>query len=147
MKRRFWLGLSLAMIVGVYYTWLNAPEWLAGWNKEHQMMVNQQRQAGMAAGEQTDQQGCVSLALQRVEHCNDSEYRCTVGGGMFFKACWQHSQPSAEACDGMPAYHETPTEDDKAWVKDRCTALGLLAKGCRLIVRQQQQLCSAEKSG
>ncbi|WP_417225901.1 hypothetical protein [Amphritea sp.] len=145
MMRRFWLGLLLAIIVGIFYSWLNAPEWLEGWNQEHQEMVNQQRQAGIAASEQTDQQGCVEKALQRVEHCDDSEYRCTVGGGTFFKACWQNSQPSAVVCEGIPPYHEKATEDDKAWVKDRCIEQGLLAKGCRLILRQQQQLCSAQQ--
>ncbi|MBU2967717.1 hypothetical protein Q4508_00155 [Amphritea sp. 2_MG-2023] len=141
--RRFWLGLLLVVIVGAVYSWLNAPQWLEGWNEEHQEMLNRQRQAGISAGETTDQQGCVSMALQRVEHCDDSEYRCTVGGGTFFKACWQQSQPSATVCNDIPPYHEKPTEDDKAWVKDRCIEQGFLAKGCRLIMRQQQQLCSA----
>lgn len=143
--RRFWLGLLLAIIMGIFYSWLNAPEWLEGWNQEHQEMVNQQRQAGIAAGKRTDQQGCVEQALQRVEHCDDSEYRCTVSGGTFFKACWQNSQSSAVVCEGIPPFHEKATEDDKAWVKDRCIEQGLLAKGCRLILRQQQQLCSAQQ--
>lgn len=143
--RRFWLGLLLVIIVGVFYSWLSAPEWLAGWNEEHQQMVEQQREAGIAAGRQTDQQGCVSEVLQRVESCKESEYRCTVSGGTFFKACWENSQPSPGICNTIPPYHEVATEDDKAWVKDRCTELGLRASGCRLIMRQQQQLCGTEQ--
>ncbi|MBN0985782.1 hypothetical protein [Amphritea pacifica] len=140
--RRFWLGLLLAIIVGVFYSWLNAPEWLESWNEEHQTMVEQQRREGISAGQQTDQQGCLADALQRVEQCKDSEYRCTVSGGTYFKACWETSQPTVGICNTIPPFHEKATEDDKAWVKDRCSELGLLAKGCRLILRQQQQLCS-----
>ncbi|WP_299200369.1 hypothetical protein [uncultured Amphritea sp.] len=143
MMRRFWLGLLLAIIVGVFFTWLNAPEWLENWNEENKVLVEQQRQEGVTAGQQTDQSGCLAAALQRVESCKGSEYRCTVDGGTFFKACWENSQASAGLCDTIPPYHESATEDDKAWVKERCTELGLLAKGCRLIMRQQQQLCSA----
>lgn len=144
--RRFWLGLLLTIIVGIFFTWLNAPEWLESWNEEHQVMLEQQRQAGLSAGQQTDQSGCLAEALQRVESCKETEYRCTVGGGTFFKACWENSQTSAGLCSTIPPYHEDATEDDKAWVKDRCTEQGLLAKGCRLIMRQQQQLCSAKQS-
>ena len=141
--RRFWLGLLLAIIAGVFFTWLNAPEWLERWNEENQMMVEQQRQEGIAAGQQTDQSGCLEEALQRVESCSGSEYRCTVDGGTFFKACWENSLPSVGLCDAVPPYHEKATDDDKAWVKERCTELEVRAKGCRLIMRQQQQLCSA----
>mgnify|MGYP001392325989 CR=1 FL=1 len=142
--RRFWLGLLLALIIGVIYSWLQAPEWLENWNQEHQQMIEQQRQAGVDRGELTDQQGCLDNALERLKNCKGTEYQCTVGGGMFLKSCWSKSGPTEHFCQGIPQYNETATEDDKAWVKDRCFELGIDAKGCRLMLRQQQQICSPQ---
>ena len=140
--RRFWLGLLLAVLVGVFYGWLYGPEWLEGWNETNQQVVEQQKREGADAGRQTDQQGCLSTALQRVESCKESEYRCTVNGGAFLKACWNESLPTDGFCGQVPAYNESATSDDKAWLKEQCSELGMLAKGCRLLMRQQQKLCS-----
>lgn len=143
--RRFWLMVLLISLAGGIYAWLQSPEWLAEWNNEHQQMIAAQRQAGQQFGRTTDQQGCFDQALARTEQCQATEYRCTVQGGTYLKACWEQSQPSLGFCDGIPAYSEEPSEDDKAWVKDRCAALGALSKGCRILVRQQQQLCSVSR--
>lgn len=140
--RRFWLGLLLAMIVGAGYAWLYGPEWLESWNETNQQVVEQHKREGAEVGQQTDQQGCFTTALQRVESCKESEFRCTVNSGTFLKACFNESQPTEGFCDQVPAYNESATADDKAWVKDQCMALGVQAKGCRLLMRQQQQICS-----
>lgn len=141
--RRFWLTLLLVMIAGVFYFWLQSPEWLEEWNSEHQQMIAAERQAGQQLGQTTDQQGCFDQAFQKTESCKESEYRCTVSGGTYLKACWETSQPTSGFCDGVPAYSDEPDDADKAWVKDRCTELGALSKSCRLLVRQQQKICSA----
>lgn len=145
--RRFWLSLLLVVIAGVFYFWLQSPQWLEEWNNEHQQMIAMERQAGRQFGQSSDQQGCFDQAIQKTESCKETEYRCTVGGGTYLKACWESSQPSAGFCADVPPYKAEPGEDDKAWVKDRCTALGALSKACRLLVRQQQQLCSESPSG
>lgn len=142
--RRFWLTLLLVLIAGGFYFWLQSPQWLEEWNNAHQQMISAERQAGQQFGRTTDQQGCFDQALEKTEQCKESEYRCTVSGGTYLKACWETSLPSATFCDGVPAYHEEPTEDDKAWVKGRCDELGALSKSCRLLVRQQQQICAAQ---
>ena len=141
--KRFWLGLLLALIVGVFYSWLQAPEWLQAWNAEHKALVESQRQAGLALAQQSDQQGCFDAAVKRVEQCQGSEFECTVGSGTFLKACWSGALPSSGFCDAVPAYNEKATEDDKAWRKDRCFELQVAAKGCQLLMRQQQQFCSS----
>ena len=140
--RRFWLTLLLVSIAGVFYFWLQSPEWLEEWNNEHQQMIAAERQAGLQFGQTTDQQGCFDQAFQQTESCKETEYRCTVRGGIYLKACWESSQPAVGFCEGVPAYSDEPSEEDKAWVKERCTELGALSKGCRLLVKQQQQICS-----
>jgi len=141
--KRFWLGLMLAMIIGVFYTWLQAPEWLENWNSEHQALVEQQRTSGAEFGRNSDQQGCFDSALQRIEACQQTEYNCTISGGFYLKACWQQSLPSDNFCAGVPAFSDEMSEDDKAWIKDSCFELGATAKGCRLLMKQKMQHCSA----
>lgn len=144
--KRFWLGLCLAAIGGVFYSWLQAPAWLEEWNSSHQAVTEQQRRAGLQFGQSSDQQACLEKALQQFDLCAESDYSCTVSNGLFLRACWQASQPSSGFCDGVPAFSESPSEDDKAWAKERCFALGITGSGCRILMRQKQQLCSATAS-
>ena len=141
--KRFWLGLLFALIIGVFYSWLQAPAWLEEWNSTSQEITEQKRSAGLLYGQSHDQQACLDQTLQQFDSCNESGYSCTVSNGVFLRACWQESQPTMAFCDGVPEFSESPSEDDKAWAKDSCFELGINAQGCRLLMRQKQQLCSA----
>lgn len=140
--RRFWIVFLIVIVIAAFYGWQNGPQWLASWNSGHQQMVEQQRAAGTAFGRKNDQQACFSSALARLESCKETEYKCTVSNGMYLRACWQESLPVGDFCGGVPAFSESPSEDDKAWIKDRCLELGATAKGCRILLKQKMQLCS-----
>ncbi|WP_315981684.1 hypothetical protein [Aliamphritea spongicola] len=66
-----------------------------------------------------------------------------MNNGILLKACWQKSLPSEGFCENVPAFAEDPSEDDKAWMKDSCFEAGINGSGCRLLMRQKQQLCSS----
>ncbi|WP_261842872.1 hypothetical protein [Aliamphritea ceti] len=143
MAKKIWLGILLAIVAGLLWAWLAGPQWLAEWNQASQVEQQAFQQRGASLGGNTDQQGCFEAALQSFDQCQDSEYKCTVNNGILLKACWQKSLPSEGFCDAVPAFAEKPSEDDKAWMKDSCFAAGVNAAGCRLLMRQKQQLCSS----
>jgi len=140
--RRFWLVFLIVILIAGFYGWQNGPQWLASWNSGQQEMVDQHRAAGTAFGRENDQQGCFSSALERLESCQETEYKCTVSSGLYLRACWHESLTSERFCDEVPAFTESPSEDDKAWIKERCFELGATAKGCRILIKQKMQLCS-----
>ena len=143
MAKKIWLGILLVTVAGLLWAWLAGPQWLAEWNQASQVEQQAFEQRGASLGGSTDQQGCFEAALTSFDQCQDSEYKCTVNNGILLKACWQSSLPSEGFCDAVPAFADKPSEDDKAWMKDSCFAAGVNASGCRLLMRQKQQLCSS----
>ncbi|WP_235017455.1 hypothetical protein [Nitrincola tapanii] len=139
-KRTLWILvlLSVALIV-----WLLAPSWLQGFNQNRQEEAQAQREAGLLAGQTSDQQGCLDQALRAFDLCPDSNFVCTVAQGTFLKACWEMAAPSEGFCEGVPEFTEKPTEDAKEWARYTCWEKNIRGEGCRLLLRQQQQLCSA----
>jgi len=137
------LILSALVVIGVGgYLWVElfSDEWLAEFNDERQTSAQEFRQQGQSFGQQSDQQGCFDKALKDVEDCRSPI--CMVDSGNFLRGCFETSAETPNFCEGVPAYQEKITEDEKSWARYGCWDINNKSDGCRLLKRQQQALCS-----
>lgn len=137
------LILSALVVIGVGgYLWVElfSDEWLAEFNDERQASAQEFRQQGQSFGQQSDQQGCFDKALKDVEDCRSPI--CMVDSGNFLRSCFETSAETPNFCEGVPAYQEKITEDEKSWARYGCWDINNKSDGCRLLKRQQQALCS-----
>ncbi|MFC6670646.1 hypothetical protein [Marinobacterium aestuariivivens] len=133
------LGLLLLLLAASFWAWRYGPGWLVQFNAQQQQARTASEAEGHGFGRQSDQQGCLDRALTDFNAC--SGYDCTLQQDFFLKACLEEAAPSAGFCDGVPAYREQPSEDDKTWARHRCWDLDIRGEGCRLLLRQQQYWC------
>ena len=136
--------LALVILSGLgFYFWveLYGDAWLVAFNDERQQTTDQQLATGRALGETLNQQGCFDEALLRVDNCH--AFNCTVDVGNLLRGCWETSQPAPKFCESVPAYQDKMTEDDKTWARHGCWDLNSKSQGCRLLMRQKQQLCES----
>lgn len=139
-RNKVLLGLLGVVLAAALWAWLAGPAWLERFNqRQHEARATFTAQ-GEAFGRQSDQQGCLEHTLTDFNRCDG--FDCTLHHGYFLKACLKEAAPSAGFCDGVPAYRETPTEDDKTWAKNSCWDRGIRGEGCRLLLKQQQLWCS-----
>lgn len=140
MRWKILLALTALMLAALVWAWLFGPAWLAGFNAEQQTLKTDFTEQGRAFGRQADQQACLDRTLTDFDSC--SGYNCTLQHDYFLKACLEEASPSEGFCDGVPAYREKPSEDDKTWARHSCWDMNIRGEGCRLLLRQQQFWCS-----
>lgn len=138
-KKFIWATLFV-IVGGIFIAWLTQDLWLPGWNKELQDKSVEFRERGLSFGERADQQACLDEALTSFNTC--SGFACTITHGKFLKACWENAAPTEGFCEGVPVYSEKPSDDDKSWARHACWDRDIRGEGCRLLMRQQQFLCS-----
>ena len=140
MKKLLLLALVVIGVGGYLWVELFSDEWLAEFNDERQASAQEFRQQGQSFGQQSDQQGCFDKALKDVEDCRSPI--CMVDSGNFLRGCFETSAETLNFCEGVPAYQEKITEDEKSWARYGCWDINNKSDGCRLLKRQQQALCS-----
>ncbi len=133
-------ALLLLMLAALLWAWLFGPAWLAGFNAEQQEMKHAFTQQGREFGQRSDVQACLDRTLSEFDQCGG--YDCTLKHDYFLKACLEAAAPTEGFCEGVPAFRETPTEDDKTWARHSCWDKDIRHEGCRLLLRQQQYWCS-----
>ncbi|MGH1462871.1 MAG: hypothetical protein ACRBB6_12630 [Neptuniibacter sp.] len=141
MKKVIW-GILFAIVAVIFAAWLTQDRWLPQWNDELAEQSKQFRANGLALGEQSDQQVCFDEALTSFNQC--SGFACTITHGKFLKACWEKAAPTEGFCDDVPEYKEEKSEDDKSWARHECWGRDIRGEGCRLLMRQQQLMCSQQ---
>ncbi len=126
--------------------WLEAKQaWLSDFNAERAELAANWRNDGLAFGRANDQEACLTKALTEFDGCTG--FQCTVDHGRFLNACLEVATASEGFCDGVPAFRDKPTEDDKSWAKYGCWDRNIRGEGCRLLMRQQQLFCSGGVAG
>jgi hypothetical protein len=141
MKRKLWLLFLLVVIGGGVYLWLHQDEITESFNQERAEDREKFTQEGLQYGQAHSQQACLDKTLTDLNGCNS--FGCSVNAGLFLKHCWNVASESPAMCDGVPAFQEKPSEDDKTWAKAYCIDRDIRSEGCRkLIMRQLSQFCS-----
>lgn len=147
LKKIIWTLVLVPVLLGLFLWqvqpawWLAAKaEWLADFNSERAELAASWRNDGLAFGRQQDQAACLTRALTDFDGCTG--YQCTVNHGRFLRACLETAAPSEAFCDGVPAFRNELTEDDKSWAKYSCWERNIRGEGCRMLMRQQQLFCS-----
>lgn len=140
MKKLILITLVLLGLAGYVWVKFFSDEWLADFNDERQASAEEYRQQGQLFGKQADQQGCFDQALKDVEDCRSPI--CMVDSGNFLRGCFETSELTPNFCEGVPAYQDKITEDEKSWARYGCWDINNKSDGCRLLKRQQQALCS-----
>ena len=138
MKKRTVGAAGLLLVAGLVYVW-SQSSWLDNFNADRNQEYTDKRDAGLAFGQNHNQNQCLTQALKGFNECTG--YTCTIGNGKFLKACLETAEPSADFCDGVPAYQEDITEDEKTWARHTCWDLNIASDGCRLLLRQKQFFC------
>lgn len=149
MLKKIILALVLLPLLAALFLWQVQPawwqemkaEWLTDFNSERAEQAAYWRDQGLTFGRGNGQNACLEKALMDFDGCTG--FACTVNHGRFLKACLQSAETDAGFCDGVPAFREEPTEDDKTWAKHACWERNIRGEGCRLLMRQQQLFCSA----
>ncbi|SIQ46743.1 hypothetical protein [Marinobacterium stanieri] len=125
--------------------WVEAKaEWLADFNAEREELAATWRNDGLDFGRENAQAACLDKALNDFDGCTG--FQCTVNHGRFLNACLETAAATENFCEGVPAFREEPTEDDKSWAKYACWDRNIRGEGCRLLMRQQQLFCSDGKA-
>ncbi len=143
MLKKILLFSLLALLLLFAYLWLNQERWLAQFNAERAAEFERFHRSGLEFGREHDQQACLDKALSDF-NTECSGFSCTVRYGQFLRACWQNAAASADFCNGVPPYRDKPSEEDKNWARETCWGQDIRGEGCRLLLRQQQQLCSGQ---
>jgi len=142
MLKRILLLLSVSVLLGGGYLWLNRDAFVAEFNRERAEEGQRFHALGVEYGRSHDRQACLDKALTDFDtQCTGFE--CTVRYGRFLKACLDNAAGDAEFCREVPEFHAEPTEEDKNWARESCWARDIRGEGCRLLLRQQQQFCSS----
>ncbi|WP_417585016.1 hypothetical protein [Nitrincola sp.] len=141
-KKIVWTLLALSLLFVIWAVFFS-PQWLEGFNQQRADEASVFRQQGLTAGEQMDQQGCQDQALTGFAACSDSNFVCTVNQGVFLKSCFEVAAPTNGFCDGVPAFHDKATEEEKDWAKYNCWDMDIRGEGCRLLLRQRIEFCDA----
>ncbi|WP_286240601.1 hypothetical protein [Neptuniibacter halophilus] len=142
MVKKIIFGLLLLLAAGIFVAWLTQDHWLPGWNQELAEQSAEYRERGLALGARSDQSGCFEAVLESFDQC--SGFACTINHGKYLKACWEKAEPTEHFCDEVPEFKEKPSDDDKSWARHACWSRDIRGEGCRLLMRQQQQLCSSQ---
>lgn len=140
MISKFIWGTLFVIAGGIFVAWVVQDQWLPEWNKELADRSAEFRSNGLEFGKTADQQACFDEALTSFNRC--SGFACTITHGKFLKACWETAELTEGFCEGVPAYNEKPSDDDKSWARHACWDRDIRGEGCRLLMRQQQFLCS-----
>lgn len=140
-KKIIW-GILFLIAAVIFGAWLTQDMWLPQWNQDLAQQSTEYREKGLALGQTADQQVCFDEALTSFNQC--SGFACTITHGKFLKACWENAAPTEGFCEGVPAYNEEKTEDEKSWARHECWGRDIRGEGCRLLMRQQQLLCSEQ---
>ncbi|WP_151705635.1 hypothetical protein [Nitrincola alkalilacustris] len=140
MRKKIWIGIAFLVLLLVVLVKLLGPGWLERFNTERQQEAQEARQSGLAFGQQADQMQCLNQALTDFTSCSGSG--CTIKQGVFLKACWENASQTEGFCEDVPAFEEKPNEEAKEWAKHSCWARNIPGEGCRLLMRQRQQLCT-----
>lgn len=135
------LAILLLLAAGIFVAWATQSHWLPEWNEQLADDAQRYQLEGRELGLKTDQKGCFETTLTRFDTC--SGFACTINHGKFLRACWQGAQPTPGFCEGVPEFNEEKTEDEKSWARHSCWERDIRGEGCRLLMRQQQQLCSS----
>jgi len=142
MRRKIFLFSIILLLVIGFLAWQQSPQWLESFNETRAEEAKQYRAKGLALGEVSDQDTCVTRALSAYASCTDSTYACTVNQGIQLKACLEVAQPSENFCADVPEFNEKATEEEKTWARYGCWDADIAGDGCRLLLRQKQQFCS-----
>ncbi len=148
MKRTILLSLLVIILLAVVGCFVFEDEvraykaqWLSDFNQARESAAAAQHDLGLAFGKQQDQNGCFEKALGDIADCRSPI--CTIDTGNFLRACWEVSTPVSGFCEGVPAYNEEITEDEKSWARYGCWDMNNKSDGCRILMRQKQQLCES----
>ncbi|PSL13883.1 hypothetical protein CLV44_11064 [Marinobacterium halophilum] len=149
MVKKIILALVLIPLLAGVFLWQAEPlwwqeakaEWLADFNADRAEQAMVWREQGLALGRSGDQAACLDRALTDFDGCTG--FQCTVNYGRLLNACLETAAISEGFCEGVPAFRDQPTEDDKSWAKYTCWDRNIRGEGCRLLMRQQQLFCSA----
>ncbi len=140
MVKKILLALLAIAVLGAAYLWLNKDSIVEEFNQEREQEAKIYRQAGLEYGQNHDQQECLDKALQEFDtQCTG--FSCTVRYGKFLNACLETAAETPAFCDGVPAFQEEKSEDEKIWARETCWAQDIRGEGCRLLLRQQQFFC------
>lgn len=149
MLKKIILALVLIPVLAGLFLWQVQPvwwqeakaEWLADFNAERAEQASNWRNEGLAFGREHDQNNCLEKALTEFDGCTG--FDCTVNHGRYLKGCLEAAAPADGFCEGVPAFRDEPTEDDKKWAKYACWDRNIRGEGCRLLMRQQQLFCDS----
>lgn len=143
--RRFWLmalgGCLVVILVAGFWLYHQRQQWLAGFNAEHQQQAEQFRERGHELGLHADQQTCLDTVLKEY-NANCRGFDCTVRYGQMLKHCFDVARPTPGFCNGVPAYQEKPDDNVKYWIYHQCWDRDVPDPGCRMMMKQRQQLCT-----
>jgi hypothetical protein len=142
MIKKSLLVLLVLALAGSAYLWLNRESFVAEFNQQRAQEAVQFRNAGLEFGRSNNQQACLEKALTDFDtQCTG--FSCTVRYGRFLNACLETAAEEPAFCDGVPAYQEEISEEEKAWAREACWARDIRGEGCRLLLRQQQHFCTS----
>ncbi|GGC10062.1 hypothetical protein GCM10011352_40660 [Marinobacterium zhoushanense] len=145
MLKKVMLALLAIAVVGGGYLWLNRDRFVAEFNQQRAADAQRFHAAGIEFGRNHDQQACLDKALSDFDtQCTGFE--CTVRYGKFLKACLDSSSVNPAFCQGVPAFNEELSEEDKNWARQSCWGRDIRGEGCRLLMRQQQLFCSSSEA-
>ena len=140
MFAKLFVGFLVVVAVLAGYLWSNQAEIVANFNEQRSLEREQSQQAGRLFGEKNDQNACLTRTLADFDGCQ--EFGCSVSSGLFLKNCLAVAAPNSALCEGVPAFQEVPSEDDKHWAKYECIDRNIRGEGCRMLMRQVSQFCS-----
>lgn len=144
MVKKIVLAILLLIVGGIILAWLTQSYWLDDWNQKLADQTTEHRERGLALGREADQSRCFEETLTNFDRC--SGFACTISHGKFLKACWSVAKPTPGFCDDVPEFNEERSDDDKSWARHGCWGRDIRGEGCRLLMRQQQQMCSLQRS-
>lgn len=139
-KKIIW---SLIIVSGVgFYLWaeLAGDDWLKRFNEDRQQAAEVSFAQGEAAGAGATDQACFDAGISQIAEC--LSISCTIDAGQYLRGCWGVAQATDPFCEGVPPFNDDKTEEEKEWARFACYDLNSRGDGCRLLMRQKQQLCA-----
>ena len=141
MIKKLIVALLIALGVGFYF-WVEfaGDDWLKRFNEDRQQAAATFFANGQSDGAGATDQMCFDKGIAHIAEC--LSISCTIDAGQYLRGCWGVAQATDSFCEGVPEFNEDKTEDEKEWARYACYDLNSRGDGCRLLMRQKQQLCA-----
>lgn len=127
------LSLGMALLIGGgAYWWSNNKDQVLG-------QFQEEKNAGIAFGESTDNEGCLAESLRRQDSCRTMP--CHLKNNLFLFGCLKESVPTPGFCEDVPA--KTEFMETVTWRVSECSELGREGSYCNELFGTLQRFCGA----